>query len=109
MVLPGSGPSRKSRTVHSTCFTAVGQCRKVVRAKLWKQVVARHRQAPAPGYRFEQQRRTMAVCAPRLAEDQSSMGLNILRTNVKDTETNVTRFVVVCRVSGQKFRHAGGR
>ena len=43
----------------------------------------------------EMQDRTMAALAPRLAA--SLYGLDILEENVEDTDTNVTRFVVLTK------------
>ena len=92
MVLPGVEKS-EIRTVHSHVH-AVGQCRKVVRANGWKAVVAGDT-AGAARLVSESNDRTMAALAPRLAAEL--YGLDILEENVEDTETNVTRFVVLSR------------
>ena len=92
MALPGVDRS-EIRTVHSHVH-AVGQCRKVVRANGWKAVVAGDT-AGAARLVSESGDRSMAALAPRLAAEL--YGLNILEENVEDTETNVTRFVVLSR------------
>ena len=92
MALPGVDRS-EIRTVHSHVH-AVGQCRKVVRANGWKAVVAGDT-AGAARLVSESNDRTMSALAPRLAAEL--YGLNILEENVEDTETNVTRFVVLSR------------
>ena len=51
---------------------------------------------PAPrGWSRKSNDRSMAALAPRLAAEL--YGLTILQENVEDTETNVTRFVVLSR------------
>jgi prephenate dehydratase len=92
MVLNGVGRSEIT-TVHSHIH-ALGQCRKYIRQNGWKAVVAGDT-AGAAKLIAEIGDRTMAALAPRLAADL--YGLDILEENVEDTETNVTRFVVLTR------------
>ena len=92
MVLKGVGRSEIT-TVHSHIH-ALGQCRKYIRKNGWKAVVAGDT-AGAAKLIAEIGDRTMAALAPRLAADL--YGLDILEENVEDTETNVTRFVVLTR------------
>jgi prephenate dehydratase len=81
------------RTVHSHIH-ALGQCRKIVRANGWKPVVAGDT-AGAAKLVAERGDKSMAAFAPRLAADL--YGLKIIAENVEDTDTNVTRFVVLSR------------
>jgi len=90
MVLPGT-KAEDIRTVHSHIH-ALGQCRLIVREKGWKPVVAGDT-AGAARLVSETGDPTMAALAPRLAADL--YGLEIVAENVEDTETNVTRFVVL--------------
>ncbi len=90
MVLPGVARD-EIRTVHSHIH-ALGQCRKIVRANGWKPVVAGDT-AGAAKLVQEMGDRSMAALAPRLAADL--YGLDIIAENVEDTESNVTRFVVL--------------
>ncbi|WP_099867099.1 prephenate dehydratase [Pararhizobium haloflavum] len=90
MVLPEAELS-DIRSVHSHIH-ALGQCRKIVRENRWKAMVAGDT-AGAAKLVAEKGDRTMAAFAPRLAADL--YGLKILAENVEDTETNVTRFVVL--------------
>lgn len=90
MVLPGT-KIEDIRTVHSHIH-ALGQCRLIVREKGWKAVVAGDT-AGAARLISEMGDPTMAALAPRLAADL--YGLEIVAENVEDTETNVTRFVVL--------------
>jgi len=92
MVLPGV-PRAEIRTVHSHIH-ALGQCRKYIRKNGWKPVVAGDTAGAARLVRDEQDR-TMAALAPRLAAEL--YGLDILEENVEDTDTNVTRFVVLTK------------
>lgn len=92
MVLPGVARS-EIRTVHSHIH-ALGQCRKFIRKNGWKGVVAGDT-AGAAKLVSEVKDRTMAALAPRLAA--SLYGLDIIEENVEDTDTNVTRFVVLTR------------
>jgi prephenate dehydratase len=92
MVLKGVARSEIT-TVHSHIH-ALGQCRKYIRKNGWKAVVAGDT-AGAAKQIAEIGDRTMAALAPRLAADL--YGLDILEENVEDTESNVTRFVVLTR------------
>ena len=92
MVLPGV-TREDIRTVHSHIH-ALGQCRKIVRRHGWKPVIAGDT-AGAAKLVSESGDRTMAALAPRLAADL--YGLSIVAENVEDTESNVTRFVVLSR------------
>ncbi|HET7411185.1 MAG TPA: prephenate dehydratase [Pararhizobium sp.] len=92
MVLPGT-KADDIRTVHSHIH-ALGQCRLIVRERGWKAVVAGDT-AGAARLVAETGDKTMAALAPRLAAEL--YGLEIIEENVEDTETNVTRFVVLQR------------
>ena len=84
---------KEIRTVHSHIH-ALGQCRKYIRKNGWKPVVAGDT-AGAAKLVSEIGDRTMAALAPRLAADL--YGLDIIEENVEDTDTNVTRFVVLTK------------
>lgn len=88
------GVARKEITTVHSHIHALGQCRKYVRKNGWKPVVAGDT-AGAAKLIAEIGDRTMAALAPRLAAEL--YGLDILEENVEDTETNVTRFVVLTR------------
>ena len=92
MVLPGVA-REEIKSVHSHIH-ALGQCRKYIRKNGWKPVVAGDT-AGAAKLVAEIGDRSMAALAPRLAA--SLYGLNILEENVEDTDTNVTRFVVLTK------------
>lgn len=92
MVLPGVKRS-EIKTVHSHIH-ALGQCRKYVRKNSWKAVVAGDT-AGAAKFVSEEKDRTMAALAPALAA--KLYGLDIIEKNVEDTDSNVTRFVVLTR------------
>jgi prephenate dehydratase len=92
MVLPGVA-REEIKTVHSHIH-ALGQCRKYIRTNGWKAVIAGDT-AGAAKLVSETADRTMAALSPRLAA--SLYGLDILEENVEDTETNVTRFVVLSK------------
>ncbi|SIR07906.1 prephenate dehydratase [Rhizobium sp. RU35A] len=92
MVLPGVTRD-EIRTVHSHIH-ALGQCRKIIRSNGWKGVVAGDT-AGAAKLVAERGDRSMAALAPRLAA--GLYGLEILQENVEDSESNVTRFVVLSR------------
>ena len=92
MVLPGVA-RKEIKTVHSHIH-ALGQCRKYIRKNGWKAVVAGDT-AGAAKLVAERGDRTMAALAPRLAAEL--YGMEILEENVEDTDTNVTRFVVLTR------------
>ena len=92
MVLPGVA-REEIKSVHSHIH-ALGQCRKYIRKNGWKPVVAGDT-AGAAKLVAEIGDRSMAALAPRLAA--SLYGLDILEENVEDTDTNVTRFVVLTK------------
>jgi prephenate dehydratase len=92
MVLPGVA-RKEIKTVHSHIH-ALGQCRKYIRKNGWKPMVAGDT-AGAARLVAEVNDRTMAALAPKLAA--KLYGLDILEENVEDTDTNVTRFVVLTR------------
>ena len=92
MVLPGVKRD-EIRTVHSHIH-ALGQCRKYIRKNGWKPMVAGDT-AGAAKLVSEENVRTMAALAPKLAAEL--YGLDILEENVEDTDTNVTRFVVLTK------------
>ncbi|MGC4024476.1 MAG: prephenate dehydratase [Mesorhizobium sp.] len=92
MVLPGVD-RKEIKTVHSHIH-ALGQCRKYIRKNSWKGVVAGDT-AGAAKLVSEIGDRTMAALAPRLAAEL--YGLDIIEENVEDTDSNVTRFVVLTK------------
>ena len=92
MVLPGVRRDQ-IKTVHSHIH-ALGQCRKYIRKNGWKPVVAGDT-AGAAKLVAELKDRTMAALAPALAS--TLYGLAIIEQNVEDTDSNVTRFVVLTR------------
>jgi prephenate dehydratase len=92
MVLPGVAKD-EIRTVHSHIH-ALGQCRRIVRMNGWKPVIAGDT-AGAAKLVAETGDRSMAALAPRLAADL--YGLEIIAENVEDSESNVTRFVILAR------------
>lgn len=81
------------KTVHSHIH-ALGQCRKYIRKNGWKAVVAGDT-AGAAKLVSEVKDRTMAALAPALAAEL--YGLDIIDENVEDTDSNVTRFVVLTK------------
>ena len=92
MVLPGV-ERKEIKSVHSHIH-ALGQCRKYIRKNGWKPMVAGDT-AGAAKLVAEIRDRTMAALAPRLAA--SLYGLDVLEENVEDTDSNVTRFVVLTK------------
>ena len=92
MVLPGVKRD-EIKTVHSHIH-ALGQCRKYIRKNGWKAVVAGDT-AGAAKLVSEVKDRTMAALAPALAA--TLYGLDIIEENVEDTDSNVTRFVVLTK------------
>ncbi|KAA3450458.1 prephenate dehydratase [Mesorhizobium sp. SARCC-RB16n] len=92
MVLPGVKRD-EIKTVH-THIHALGQCRKYIRKNGWKGVVAGDT-AGAAKMVSEVKDRTMAALAPALAA--TLYGLDIIEENVEDTDSNVTRFVVLTK------------
>jgi len=92
MALPGV-KREEIESVHSHIH-ALGQCRKYIRRNRWKPMVAGDTAGAARLVR-DLADRSMAALAPRLAADL--YGLDILEENVEDSDTNVTRFVVLSR------------
>jgi prephenate dehydratase len=92
MALPGV-PVSEIKSVHSM-IPALGQCRKFLRKHHWKPVVAGDT-AAAARLVSESSDRSMAALATSLAAEL--YGLNILMPNVEDTDTNVTRFIVLSK------------
>ncbi|MER8881553.1 prephenate dehydratase [Mesorhizobium sp. M0816] len=92
MVLPGVRRD-EIRTVHSHIH-ALGQCRKYIRKNGWKATVAGDT-AGAAKMVAAMKDRTMAALAPALAS--TLYGLDIIEENVEDTDSNVTRFVVLTK------------
>ncbi|ESY84864.1 prephenate dehydratase [Mesorhizobium australicum] len=92
MVLPGVRRD-EIKTVH-THIHALGQCRKYIRKNGWKGVVAGDT-AGAAKMVSEVKDRTMAALSPALAA--ALYGLDIIEENVEDTDSNVTRFVVLTK------------
>ncbi len=92
MVLPGVD-RKEIKTVHSHIH-ALGQCRKYIRGNGWKPVVAGDT-AGAAKLVADIKDRSMAALAPRLAA--TLYGLDIIEENVEDTDSNVTRFVVLTK------------
>ena len=92
MVLPGVQRG-EIRTVHSHIH-ALGQCRKYIRRNGWKGVVAGDT-AGSARFVAEEKQRSMAALAPALAAEL--YGLDIIERNVEDTDSNVTRFVVLTK------------
>ena len=92
MVLPGV-KREEIKTVHSHIH-ALGQCRKYIRKNGWKPVVAGDTAGSAKLV-SEVGDRTMASLAPALAAEL--YGLDIIVKNVEDTDSNVTRFVVLTK------------
>ncbi|WP_174803054.1 prephenate dehydratase [Martelella limonii] len=93
------------RTVHSHIH-ALGQCRKIIRRNKWNAVIAGDTAGAAMLVK-ERGDRTMAALAPRLAA--SLYGLDILAENVEDSESNVTRFVILADKAKQAKRSDGDR
>ena len=93
LMAPAGTTLKTIREVHSHVH-ALGQCRKIIRKHGWKTVIAGDtagaaREIAAAGGT------SAAALAPRLAADL--YGLSIVAENVEDTESNVTRFVVLSR------------
>lgn len=99
MVLPGV-KREQIKTVHSHIH-ALGQCRKYIRKNGWKPTVAGDT-AGAAKLISEIGDPTMAALSPRLAAEL--YGLDIIEENVEDTETNVTRFVVLTKTKQVVYR-----
>ena len=92
MVLPGVA-REEVRTVHSHIH-ALGQCRKYIRRHRWKPVVAGDTAGAARFVRDEGVRSAAALAPPLAAE---LYGLDTLERSVEDSETNITRFVVLSK------------
>ncbi|MER8661121.1 prephenate dehydratase [Mesorhizobium sp. M1148] len=92
MVLPGV-KREEIKTVHSHIH-ALGQCRKYIRKNGWKPVIAGDTAGSAKLV-SEFKDRSMASLAPALAAEL--YGLDIIEKNVEDTDSNVTRFVVLTK------------
>ena len=92
MVQPGMKRT-DIKTVHSHIH-ALGQCRKYIRKNGWKPMVAGDT-AGAAKLVSEKGDGTMAALSPPLAA--KLYNLDVLEKNVEDTESNVTRFVVLTR------------
>jgi prephenate dehydratase len=92
MVLPGVKRD-EIKTVHSHIH-ALGQCRKYIRKNGWKAIVAGDT-AGAAKMVSEVKDRTMAALSPALAA--TLYRLDIIEQNVEDTDSNVTRFVVLTK------------
>lgn len=92
MVVPGAGAS-DIKSVHSHIH-ALGQCRNIVRDRGWQPVVAGDT-AGAAKFVAEAGDPDQAALAPRLAADL--YGLDIIEEDVEDTDSNVTRFVILSR------------
>ena len=92
MALPGTR-LEGIRTVHSHIH-ALGQCRNIVRDRGWRPMVASDT-AGAARLVADTGDKTMAALSPRLAAEL--YGLDILEENVEDSDTNVTRFIILAR------------
>jgi prephenate dehydratase len=92
MALPGASVA-DIKSVHSM-IPALGQCRKFIRKHRWKPVVAGDT-AAAARLVSESNDRTMAALATSLAAQL--YGLKILMPDVEDTDTNVTRFIILSK------------
>jgi len=92
MVLKGVD-RKEIKTIHSHIH-ALGQCRKYIRKNGWKPIVAGDT-AGAARMIAEIGDRSMGALAPRLAAEL--YGLDVVEENVEDTESNVTRFVVLTK------------
>ena len=90
MVIPGT-PVESIQSVHSHVH-ALGQCRNIIRLRGWKGVVAGDTAGAAKEVALSGDH-TKAAFAPELAA--SLYNLEILERNVEDSESNVTRFVVL--------------
>ncbi|KQT44488.1 prephenate dehydratase [Aureimonas sp. Leaf454] len=90
MVKPGVA-REEIRAVHSHVH-AIGQCREFLKRNGWKPVVAGDT-AGAAREVSEMADRSQAALAPELAAGY--YGLDILDRNVEDSDSNVTRFVIL--------------
>ena len=101
MAIPGATMDG-IQSVHSHIH-ALGQCRNIVRDRGWRPVVAGDT-AGAARQVAEENDPTMACFSPRLAAEL--YGLDILEENVEDSDSNVTRFVVLSPENGRAEREA---
>ena len=90
MVIPGADKS-DIKTVHSHIH-ALGQCRNIVRERGWRPIVAGDT-AGAAKQIAEDKEPGKAAIAPALAADL--YGLEIIERDIEDSDSNVTRFVVL--------------
>ena len=90
MVIPGTSAAQ-IKSVHSHIH-ALGQCRKIIRNRGWKGMVAGDT-AGAAREVAEEGDPTRAALAPMLAAER--YGLEILERDIEDSASNVTRFVVL--------------
>ena len=102
MVLPGT-KAEEIKSVHSHIH-ALGQCRKIIRKHRWKAIVSGDT-AGAARIVSESGDRSMASLSPLLAA--SLYGLDILQSDVEDTDNNVTRFVVLSKTKAWRERTNG--
>jgi len=100
MVLPGVR-IEQVKTVHSHIH-ALGQCRKYIRKRRWKPVVAGDTAGAARFIRDEGDPSAAALAPPLAAK---LYGLDTLEKNVEDQENNITRFVVLSK--GREWAAAG--
>ncbi|MFN0284826.1 MAG: prephenate dehydratase [Kineosporiaceae bacterium] len=92
LAVPGTGVD-EIRTVRSHTH-ALGQCRRLIRERGWRPVVADDT-AGAAREVADQRDPSVAALAPRLAADL--YGLDVLAEDVEDEHHNTTRFVVLAR------------
>lgn len=90
MVIPGA-KLEQIESVHSHVH-ALGQCRKIIRQRGWKGLVAGDTAGAAKKVAKEGDPKRAAL-APILAAEL--YGLEILEKNIEDSASNVTRFVVL--------------
>jgi len=104
MVLPGVA-KEEIKSVHSHIH-ALGQCRNIIRRHGWQAVVASDT-AGAAKMIAEKQDRSMAALAPTLAAEL--YGLDILERDVHDSQSNVTRFIILSREKSTPLLPASGK
>jgi len=90
MVIPGSS-AEQIKTVHSHIH-ALDQCRNIIRERRWQGIVAGDTAGAAKEV-AEEQDMSKAALAPSLAAEL--YGLEIIERNIEDSDSNVTRFVVL--------------
>ncbi len=93
LMAPKGATIESIRSVHSHIH-ALGQCRKITRARGWKPVVAGDT-AGAAREVAEANDLSQAAFAPRLAAEL--YGLEILEEDVEDESHNTTRFIILAR------------